>query len=94
VSERAECAAAFVAAAEADFASGATRALSDADLAAVMTAAVRLYAQRAENADAPPTIVDVHAVSTTDILTAACEMIRLTNVNMFDVSMWFSRGAR
>ena len=59
-----------------------------------MTAAVRLYAQRAEDTDKPAPAVNVGALSTTDVLTAACEMIRQINVNMFDVQLWFSRGER
>jgi hypothetical protein len=88
-----DCVASFVAAAERDLA-GAGPALSDDDLTAVMTAAVRLYAARFEGAAVPAPPVDVTALSTTEVLTTACEMIRLTNVNMFDVSMWFARTER
>jgi hypothetical protein len=30
-------------------------------------------------------------LSATAVLTTACEMIRATRANMFDVSMWFAR---
>jgi len=69
-----------------------TSSVSDGDLIAIMTAAVRLYARRSEQAEgalSPP--IDVAALSTTEVLTAACEMIRAINVNMFDVQLWFSR---
>ena len=89
-----DCVAEFVARAEQDARGETAAALSDADLVAVMTAAVRLYARRAEDAEgALPAPVDVSALSTTEVLTAACEMIRAINVNMFDVQLWFSRGA-
>ena len=68
-----------------------TKTISDEDLARVMTAAVRLYSARAEaTADFPPP-VDRSGVTATDILVAVCEMIRVADVNMFDLSMWFGR---
>jgi hypothetical protein len=88
------CVAAFAAAAEHDLAESEPQVLSDDDLATVMTAASRLYAARAEGAAAPPPPVNVADLSTTAVLTVACEMLRLTNVNMFDVSMWFARTER
>ncbi|MGH3632067.1 MAG: hypothetical protein ACRDRL_32075 [Sciscionella sp.] len=84
----------FVAATEHDLAAGEPPVLSNEDLATVMTAASRLYAARAEGAASPPPPVNVGALSTTAVLTVACEMLRLTNVNMFDVSMWFARTER
>lgn len=65
--------------------------LSEADLVAVMTAAARVYARRLEAAEMLGPPVDVGSLSTTDALNTACEIIRATNANMFDVSMWFSR---
>ena len=88
-----DCVADFVARAERDAREDGISTLTDRDVVAVMTAAVRLYARRAENAEgaaAPP--IDVAALSTTEVLTAACEMFRAINVNMFDVQLWFSRG--
>jgi hypothetical protein len=88
------CVAAFAAAAEHDLAADEPAVLTDEDLATVMTAASRLYAARAESTAAPPPPLNVGALSTTAVLTVACEMLRLTNVNMFDVSMWFARTER
>jgi hypothetical protein len=88
-----DCVAEFVARAERDAREDGSSSVSEGDLVAVMTAAVRLYARRAEDAEgalAPP--IDAGALSTTEVLTAACEMIRAVNVNMFDVQLWFSRG--
>ena len=94
MSEAGNGVAAFVAAAEREASAGTAREISDAELTAVLTAAVRLFGQRAEYADAPARAIDVSALSTTEVLTAACEMIRQINVNMFDVQLWFSRGER
>ena len=85
-----ECAAALVAAAERE----ADVDISDADLVAILTAVVRIYGRRAERVDRPPPPIDAQQLNTTDVLTIACEMIRTINVNLFDVSMWFSRNGR
>ena len=89
-----ECVAAFVAAAEREGEVDGGRTISDADLLAILTAAVRMYGRRAERVDRPAPPVDVQKVNATDVLTTACEMIRTINVNLFDVSMWFSRNDR
>ena len=68
--------------------------ISDADLVAILTAAVRIYGRRAERVDRPAPPIDAQQLNTTDVLTTACEMIRTINVNLFDVSMWFSRNDR
>ncbi len=68
-----------------------TTLLTDEELMAAMTAAVRLYAARAEALErfAPP--IDKSKVMPTEALRAISEMIRTIDVNMFDVSMWHAR---
>ena len=81
----------FVRLAEQGCADPETKTISDEDLARVMTAAVKLYSTRAEaTADFPPP-VNRNGATATDILVAVCEMIRVADVNMFDLSMWFGR---
>ena len=87
----AETVAAFERQAEACLAAGGEGALTDDELARVLTAATRLYAARSEarGAFAPPVLRD--RVTPTDVLTTVCEMIRVADVNLFDLSMWHGR---
>ena len=80
---------AFVAAAERALKGEAV--LSDDELARVMTAAVKLYAARAEETGDYPPPVAKEAVNATEVATAVSEMIRAVDLNMFDLSMWFRR---
>ena len=81
----------FVAAAEADLGRPDAGQLSDEALAAVLTAATRLYAARTEARGAFPAPIDRERATATDVVVTACEMIRAVDLNMFDVSMWFGR---
>jgi len=83
----------FVAAAEHALASGQLDGVSDAELAQVMTAAVRLYAAKAE-ADDPPAVVAPEQVTPTDIVVTVSALIRTVGLNLWDVSMWFNREKR
>ena len=57
-----------------------------------MTAAVRLYAARAEARDTfPPPLVGGQ-VTATDVATVVSEMVRVADLNMFDLSMWHGRN--
>ena len=66
--------------------------LSDRDIQAVMTAAVRLYAARAEATRTVPPPLDEAEVSPTEVVVVASEMIRVVDLNPFDLSMWYRRG--
>jgi hypothetical protein len=83
----------FVDAAEHALASGKLDAVSDAELEQVMTAAVRLYAAKAES-DAPPAVVAPDRVTPTDIVVTVSALIRAAGLNLWDVSMWFNRTKR
>jgi hypothetical protein len=65
--------------------------LTDQNLADVMTAAVRLYAARSEARSAfpPPLLAD--KVTATEVATVVSEMVRVVDLNMFDLSMWHGR---
>jgi hypothetical protein len=84
----------FVDAADRALASGKLDHISDAELEAVMTAAVRLYAAKAEasDADAPP--VAAERVTPTDIVVTVSALIRAVGLNLWDLSMWFNREKR
>jgi hypothetical protein len=78
---------------EAFVAAAGAGALSDAELERVMTAAVKLYAARAEDRCEYPPPLDKAAVNATEVATAVSEMIRVVDLNMFDLSMWHRRQA-
>ena len=83
---------AFVAAAGRALAAPDDRSLTDDDLAQVMSAAVKVYAARAEASGQFPPPVLKERVSATEALIALCEIIRTVDVNIFEVSMWLGRA--
>jgi hypothetical protein len=85
------CVADFVRLAEADLAKLDGGELGDQDLADVMTAALRLYAARTEARDAFPAPLTADKVTATEVATVVSEMVRVVDINMFDLSMWHGR---
>ena len=81
----------FVALAHEGLADPEQKAISDEQLADALTAAVKLYAARAEATSQFPPPVHRAQANATEILVTICEMIRVADVNMFDLSMWFGR---
>jgi hypothetical protein len=84
------CANEFVWLAELEL-SGGDPGLSDDDIAQVLTAAVRLYAARAEIRDEYPPPLVREKVTATDVAITVSEMVRIADLNMFDLSMWHGR---
>ena len=82
----------FVAAAERALSSGQPGQIADADLERVLTAAVRLYAAKAESDKPPAQPITPSAVTPTDIVVTASDMIKAAGLNLWDVSMWFNRN--
>jgi hypothetical protein len=66
--------------------------ISDAALEAVMTAAVKLYAARADLRRELPPPLNGHDVTPTEVVVVASEMIRVVDLNPFDLSMWYRRA--
>ncbi len=64
--------------------------MPDAELERVMTAAVRLYAAKAEptTASSPSRR---RSVTPTDVVVTVSDLIRAAGLNLWDVSMWFQR---
>jgi len=90
----AQSAQAFVAACDAARADGAGGSEIENGLRDAMTAAIRLYAVRADT-DAPsPPPIDATAVTPTDVVLAVSAMLRAVNLNLFDIAMWYNRGNR
>jgi hypothetical protein len=81
----------FVAAAEDALSSGELGRVSDTELERVLTAAVRLYAAKAETDNPPATPVTPSSVTPTDVVVTVSDMIRAAGLNLWDVSMWFRR---
>jgi hypothetical protein len=84
----------FVAAAERALAHGEPAQVPDVALERVMTAAVRLYAAKAETDRPPARPVDPSRVTPTDIVVTVSDLIRSAGLNLWDVSMWFNRTKR
>ena len=70
---------------------GELAAISDDALRRVLTAAVKIYAAKAEDAETEVPPFDKHDVTATEAVTAVCAMIRAVDLNLFDVAMWFRR---
>jgi len=83
---------AFVTAAQAAIAEDDHVSISDADLEAVMTAAVKLYCARAETTRQLPPPLSEQQVTPTEVVVVASEMIRVVDLNPFDLSMWYRRA--
>ena len=66
-------------------------AIPDDALRRVLTAAVKVYAAKAEAAggEFAPFLGD--QVTATETAMAACAMIRAAELNLFDIAMWFGR---
>ena len=83
--------AAFCRAVEGALRRGDVPALTDAQLRRVLTAVVKTYAAKAENAEREIAPFVDGAVTPTEAVIAACAMIRAVDLNLFDVAMWFRR---
>lgn len=82
----------FVALADAAIASGDFNAVSDDAIAKVMTAAVKLYAAKAEATETLPPPVAPDRITPTEVVVTVSEMIRAADLNLFDLSMWYRRA--
>jgi hypothetical protein len=65
--------------------------VSDAELERVLTAAVRLYAAKSESDKPPAQPITPSAVTPTEVVVMASDLIRAVGLNLWDVSMWFNR---
>jgi hypothetical protein len=90
----ARCGDDFVDAAERALASGDLDGVSNEDLERVMTAAVRLYAAKSETDNPPDTPITPEKVTPTDVVVSVSDIIKAAGLNLWDVSMWFRRGAK
>ena len=82
----------FVEAAEHALATGRLEQVTDAELERIMTAAVRLYAAKAEADGSPARPVTPELVTPTDVVVTVSALIKSAGLNLWDVSMWFNRA--
>jgi hypothetical protein len=70
----------------------AAAAVSDEAVQKMMTAAVKLY-NRKSNAEGRAflPVISEQALTPTEAVQGACELIRAVNLNPFDLALWFSR---
>jgi hypothetical protein len=83
---------AFAALAEETLASGDYRAISDAELRRVLTAAVKLYVAKTEQSGCYPPPLNADQVTPTEVVTVVSAMMHAAGLNLFDLSMWFARA--
>jgi hypothetical protein len=81
----------FVQAAESALFTGDLGRVSDAELARVMTAAMRLYAAKADVVGKKPVPVEPEKLTPTDVVVTVTETIRAVGLNLWDLSMWVQR---
>ena len=67
---------------------------SDAEIQAMLAKAVRLFAERAENGDAPPAFPDDAQVTATDVMVTVAAMLKAVNLQVFELGMWQAWAGR
>jgi hypothetical protein len=85
-------AAAFAETAERLLAGGAASSVADGDIERVLTAAMRLYAAKAEPEAPPAPPVSANKITPTEVVVVITEMMRAVDLNLFDLSMWYRRA--
>jgi hypothetical protein len=86
--------AAFCASVDDAFRNGSLEAVSDQSLQRVLSAAVRLYAAKAEDRAQELAPFGDKPVNATEAVTAICAIMRAADLNFFDLQMWYRRGQR
>ena len=85
---------AFVAVAERVLARGASSRVGSSELERVLTAAIKLYAAKAEAEERFPAPVSAEKVTPTEIVLVVSELLRAADISLFDLAMWYRRGER
>jgi hypothetical protein len=78
--------------AERVLASGAASQIAGEDIERVLTAAIKLYAAKAEAEAMPPPPLSADRITPTEVVVVISEMMRAVNLNLFDLSMWYRRA--
>lgn len=81
----------FLATARTALATGDFSTISHDELREVLTLAIKVYAAKVDIEGVRFDVVDPAAITATEVVVAASEMIRAANLNPFDLAMWFRR---
>jgi hypothetical protein len=71
---------------------GAVSQIASGDIERVLTAAMKLYAAKAEAEASPPPPVSAERITPTEVVVVISETMRAVNLNLFDLSMWYRRA--
>ena len=85
-------AAAFVEVADRARSCATTSRIASGDLERVLTAAIKLYAAKAETEALPSPPVSADKITPTEVVVVVSEMMRAVDLNLFDLSMWYRRA--
>ena len=85
---------AFVDVAERGLANGAFSSVPSSELQRVLTAAIKLYAAKAEAEERFPAPVSAEKITPTEIVLVVSELLRAADISLFDLAMWYRRGER
>ena len=66
--------------------------ISSAELASVLTSAMKLYAAKAEAESQLPAPISAERLTPTEVVLIVTEMLRACNLNLFDLAMWYRRA--
>jgi len=69
-------------------------AVSSGELERVLTAAIKLYAAKAESEERYPPPVSVERITPTEVVVVVSALLRAANISLFDLAMWYRRPAR
>jgi len=68
--------------------------VSDAEIQALMARAVRLYARRAEEGDAPAAFPAEAQITATEVMVTVTAMLKAVNLQVFELGMWQAWSGR
>jgi hypothetical protein len=88
----ADAGAAFCAQADRALQAGKPDVMPDESLQRVLSAAVKLYAAKAEDRAEELAPFGDRPVNATEAVTAICAIMRAADLNFFDLQMWYRRG--
>ena len=82
---------AFTSIAERALSSGDFSGITSSELEQIITAAVKLYAAKAEVEETLAAPISAERTTPTEVAVIVSEMLRAVNLNVFDLAMWYRR---
>ena len=67
---------------------------SDADIQSMLARAVKLYAERAEQGNAPSAFAAGAPVTATEVMVTVTAMLKAVNLQVFELGMWQAWSGR